>query len=231
MAEHRAFEKLHVEEQEKADLGGLLEQLNLPPAFVDFVRKHQKTIYITFGTIAIAVIVWALYGSYVENRRVESSSALTLAQKLEGEERLTALQNVANDFSGTGSGIWARIEVARHYLENGDYQNGLQNYLAVREHIDDSNPLSTLVTFGIAQAHESMGNYDSALTEYEKLKRVKGYENIGYTGVGRIYEVQGQLDRAINEYEQYMGTLPGSLSENMEKRYISEKLSALKAQQ
>ena len=63
MAEHSAFEKLHVEERDKADLGGVLEQLNLPPTFVQFVRKHQKTIYIIIGIITIVVIVWALYGS------------------------------------------------------------------------------------------------------------------------------------------------------------------------
>ena len=231
MADHRAFEKLHVEEQEKADLGGLLEQLNLPPAFVEFVRKHQKTIYITIGVIAIVVIIWALYGSYVENRRVASSSALAQAQKLEGEERFAALENVAEEFSGTGAGIWAKVEIARNYLENNDFESGLQSYVAVRESIDGDNPLYNLVIFGIAQAQESLGNYDDAIVEYEKLKRVMGYEGIGHTGVARVYEVQGKLDRAINEYEQYMGTLPGSLADNLEKRYVAEKLSALKAQQ
>lgn len=230
MSEHSAFEKLHVEERDKADLGGVLEQLNLPPTFVQFVRKHQKIIYITIGIVAIVVIVWALYGSYAEKRRIESSSALALAQKLEGEERLASLANVAEEYSGTGSGTWASIEIARYHMENDDFEEALQSYLTIRESIDSDNPLNNLVTFGVAQAYESMENYDSAALEYEKLKNIKGYENIGYTGVARIFEVQGKLDRAVNEYEQYMGTLPGSLSDNLEKRYISEKLSALKAQ-
>lgn len=230
MADHSAFEKLHVEEREKADLGGVLEQLNLPPTFVEFVRKHQKIIYITIGVIAIVVIVWALYGSYVDKRRAESSSALAQAQKLEGGERLSSLESVANEYSGTGSGIWARIEIARYYMENDDFDKALQSYLTIRESIESDNPLNNLVTFGVAQAHESMENYDSAALEYEKLKKIKGYENIGYTGVARIFEVQGNLEKAINEYEQYMGTFPGSSANNPEKRYISEKLSALKAQ-
>lgn len=230
MADHSAFEKLHVEERDKADLGGVLEQLNLPPTFVEFVRKHQKTIYIAIGIIAIVVIVWALYGSYVDKRKTESSSALALAQKLEGKERLRSLENVATEYSGTGSGIWARIEIARHYMENDDFEKALQSYLTIRESIESDNPLNNLVIFGVAQAHESMGNYDNAAVEYEKLKKIKGYENLGYTGVARIFEVQGKLERAINEYEQYIGTFPGSSETNLEKRYISEKLSALKAQ-
>ncbi len=231
MAEHSAFEKLHVEERDKADLGGVLEQLNLPPTFVQFVRKHQKTIYLVIGIITVVVIVWALYGSYVEKKRIESSSALALAQKLEGEEKLVALENVAEEYSGTGSGIWARIEIARYYMENDNFEEALQSYLTIRENVDNDNPINNLVTFGVAQAHESMEKYDSAALEYEKLKNIIGYESIGYTGAARIFEVQGKLDRAVNEYEQYMGTLPGSMTENLEKRYISEKLSALKAQQ
>ena len=230
MAEHSAFDKLHVDESNKADLGGLLEQFNLPPAFIALVRKHQKAIYIVLGIVTVLVVTWALYGAHVEKKLAESSSALAVAQKLEGEERLQALEKVVGEYSGTGSAIWAKIEIGRYHMEKGEFSTALQHYLAIRSDIDTGNPLYHLVTFGIAQANEALDKFDEAVAEYETLKTVAGYESIGYTGTAGIFEVQGNLERAINEYEQYLGTLDGNISGNPERLYIDAKISALKAQ-
>ena len=51
MSERSAFEKIHVEESEKADLGGVLEQMNLPPAVVTFVRENKRLVQIGIATI------------------------------------------------------------------------------------------------------------------------------------------------------------------------------------
>lgn len=230
MAENSAFDKLHVDERDKADLGGLLEQLNLPPVFVAFVRRNQKAIYIILGIVAVIVVVVSLYSSHIEKKRTASSSALALAQKLEGEERLNALNNVVDEYSGTGSALWAKVELGRYFMEKKDFSTALQYYQTIRNEVETDNPLYNLVTFGIAQAEEALAKFNEAITEYGTLKAVTGYESIGYNGSARIYEVQGNLERAVNEYEQYMGTLAGSSSSNPEKLYIEAKLTALKAQ-
>ena len=230
MSEHSAFDKLHVDERDKADLGGLLEQLNLPPVLVAFVRRNQKTIYVVLGIVAVIVVVWSLYGSHVEKKRIASSSALAIAQKLDGEDRLSALENVVKEFSGTGSAIWAKVEIGRYFMEKKDFATALQYYQTIRSEVETDNPLYHLVTFGIAQADEALAKFDEAAAEYGALKAVTGYESIGYNGSARIYEVQGNLERAVNEYEQYMGTLTGSSANNPEKLYIEAKLTALKAQ-
>lgn len=231
MSEHSAFEKLHVDDRDKADLGGLLEQLNLPPVFVQYVRKHQKAIYIILAVITIAVVAWALYDSYTDKKIVESNSALAVALKLENEEKLQALQAVLEDFSGTEAAIWAKVEIGRYHVKKNEMDKALEQYSAVRNEISDDNPLTYLLTFGIAQAAEALNNYDKAIAEYDSLKQIKGYEGIAYNGTARIYEVQGNIERAVNEYEQYLGSLPGGLDSNPEKLYISEKITTLKAQQ
>lgn len=230
MSEHSAYDKLHVDERDKADLGGVLEQLNLPPTFVTFVRRNQKSIYIGLSVVAVCVVVWSLYDAHIEKKRTESSSALAVAQKFDGEKRLSALENVVEEFSGTGSALWAKVEIGRHYMENADFATALQYYQSIRGEVEPDNPLYQLVTFGIAQADEALAKFDEAIAEYGTLKTVIGYESIGYNGTARIYEVQGNLERAINEYEQYMGTMTGSSANNPEKLYIEAKLSALKAQ-
>ena len=230
MSEHSAFDKLHVDERDKADLGGVLEQLNLPPAFVAFVRRNQKAIYIGLSVVAVCVVVWSLYDAHIDKMKTASSSALAVAQKLDGEKRLGALKDVEKEYSGTGAALWATIEIGRYHMEQDDFDTALTYYQTLRKEIETDNPLYQLVTFGVAQAEEALGKFEEAVSEYDTLKTVTGYESIGYNGTARIYEVQGNLERAVNEYEQYMGTMTGSSVNNPEKLYIEAKLSALKAQ-
>ena len=110
------------------------------------------------------------------------------------------------------------------------HATALQYYQTIRQEIDTDNPVYQLVTFGLAQAHEALANFEEAIAEYGTLKTITGYESIGYNGTARIYEVQGNFERAVNEYEQYMGTMTGSSVNNPEKLYVEAKLSALKAQ-
>ena len=231
MADQSVFDKIHVDERDKADLGGVLEQLNLPPAVIEFVRKNQRTIYIVIGVITAVVVTWALYDSYHDKKIAESSSALSVAQKIEGDDKVAALQDVVNDYAGTAAARWAKIELARHFTSKADNAAALQHYQDVRQSIDDTNPLFALVVFGIAQAEEALSNYDSAVQEYSILKTINGFESIGYTGAARIYEVQGKNDSAVQELEEYLGTLIGDAPESAEKIYTSEKISRLKESQ
>ncbi len=231
MAGESAFEKIHVDESSKADLGGVLEQLNLPPAVVEFVRKNQRTIYIVLSVIAIVVVVWSLYGSYHEKKIIESSSALSAANNLDGDEKLTSLQGVIDNFSGTDSAQWAKIEIARHYIDKKEFDIASQKYAEITTDISATSPLYPLVIYGIAQAEEGQKNYEKAVQQYTILKNTKGFENIGYTGVARILEIQGNIEGAIKEFEEYLGVLVGDNPNSQEKLFISAKISRLKASQ
>jgi len=165
----------------------------------------------------------------VDNRRAESSTALTVAQNLEGEKRVEALQQVTIDYSGTDAANWAKIELARDAIQNDGLETALQQYSEVSEDVKVENPLYPLVTFGLAQVQESLAHYDAAINHYTTLKNISGYESIGYNGTARIYEIQGNIQSAINEYEQYRGTLNGDSAGTGEHAYVTEKISRLKA--
>ena len=231
MAEQNAFDKLHVDEREKADLGGVLDQLNLPASFVEFIKKYQKIISITLGIISVAVIAWALYGSYAEKKMEESNAALVNAQQLSDDEYVTALRNIPQNYPGTDAATWAQVKLGRYYIEQEAYDKALQQYTAARSTVNAKNSLATLLISGIAQVQEALGNYEEAIQEYNSLKKIPGYESIAYSGVARIHEIQGDLATAIHEYEQYLGTMTGTPATNPEKGYILEKISRLKALQ
>jgi len=229
MAQQNVFEKIHVDERDKADLGGVLEQLNLPPSVVDFVRKNQKAIYIVLGIISVIVVVWSFYGSYVESKINKSSSALAQAMKVEDDKKIDALGKVISDFSGTQSALWAKVEIAQIQINDKKYEESLQVYNEVRKEIKQENPLYPLVTFGIAQAEEALQNYQPAVTAYTTLKTITGYEDIGYNGIARLYEVQQKYEEAIKELEEYLGVLMSDEQTSQEKEYISVKINRLKA--
>ena len=231
MAEQNVFEKIHVDERDKADLSGVLEQLNLPPAVVEYVRRNQKAIYITLGIIAIVVVTWSLYGSYAENKISKSNSALAIALKTDGEGKISALQDVTKDYSGTDASLWAQVEIAQLYMSEQKIKEALALYSDVRTSVSTDNPLYPLVVFGIAQAEEALENLDAARQQYITLQSVKGYEGVGYTGSSRTYEVQENYSEAVKELEKYQGVLIGDTPNNPEKAYINDKIARLKGLQ
>jgi len=87
MAGESPFEKKFVDESDKADLPGVLDQLSLPPAFIEFVRIHQRKIKIIAIVAVVATVVWALWDSYSDNRLEKSGSALYNGLKVTGDER------------------------------------------------------------------------------------------------------------------------------------------------
>jgi predicted negative regulator of RcsB-dependent stress response len=228
MSGESAFDKLHVEDKQKADLGGLLEELNVPDNVVQYVRKNQRTIYAILIAVIVAIGAWSLYGSYVENKLKESSSALAIAKKEPENVRTAALQKVISDFSGTKAALWAMVELAHLDMKNKQYAAAAEKYTSVRADISDSDPLYPLLTFGVAQAMEMENKLDQAYAEYFALKDIKGFENIGYLGVARIREMQGDLDKALAHYEEYRATITGENLNSPDMLFLQEKITNLK---
>ena len=120
MAERSAFDKIHVDESEQNDLGGVLEQLNLPPALVTFVRENKRLVQVSIAAIVIIVVAWALYDSYRDKKIEEASSALSMAADVEDSQaKIEALIAVYENYSGTTSALWAKVNAA-HEMMNTD---------------------------------------------------------------------------------------------------------------
>ena len=229
MADETPFNKLHVEPSVKGDLTGLLEQFNLPPNAVKFIRKNLKTIYAVLALAVIAILSWSAYDAYHQIRINVSSSALSNALKEPVTARQAALQKVITDFSGTSSARWARVELAHIDMKNANFKAAAEKYTGVRGEIKSTDPLFGLVSFGIAQAKEAEKDYDHAFSEYVTLSKIEGYQPVGLSGMARIHEMKGEKEKALSVYEQYMATFAGEDRNDPERAFIAEKIGRLKA--
>jgi predicted negative regulator of RcsB-dependent stress response len=229
MAKEDIFDKEFVDERDKNSLEGLLEQLNLPPAAVKFVKENKRMVQAGIALLVIAVVAWAMYGSYRDNQIKKSSEALFAAQELSGQQMLDKLAEVEKDFGGTDAGLWAGINVAQELMKNGNMSEALQKFTEVRAELSGSSALWPLVTVGIAQSAEAAGDYQRALSEYGNLLDLEGYKDIGFLGSARVLELQGNRERALELYEQYLVELGSSAA--LQKVIVEEKIARLKAEQ
>ena len=226
-----AFEKLHVEKKERVSLVGLLEELNLPPRIVEYVRRNQRNIYIVFTLLVVGVISWSLYGAWDEKRTERSGSALAAAKEESGAARLAALQGVQSEYSGTKAALWAQIEYAHEESKNGNYAEAAAQYLLIRGKTERTNPLYPLLTLGIAQTREGEGDFPSAFVEYEILKDINGYRSIGALGAARLHEMRGEREKALAVYEDYLSSFEGAQSDAFDREFVQGKILQLKAKQ
>jgi predicted negative regulator of RcsB-dependent stress response len=229
MTEESPFEKLHIEPEAKGKLTGLLEQLNLPPKGVKFIRENLKIINTVLVITIVVAVFWSMYDSYRYKRINDGGSALSIALSEPESARPAALQKVLSDFSDTPSGRWAQVELAHIDMKGGNFSAAAQKYSAVREKLKPNDPLFGLVSLGVAQAREAAKEYDQAFGEYTTLSKIEGYQPLCYLGIGRIHEIKGERDKALSSYEQYIATFVGQNGNNPEKTLISEKIGRLKA--
>jgi len=229
MADESPFKKKFVEESDKADLPGVLDQLSLPPAFIEFVRVNQKAIKIALIVIMLVVVAWSLYDSYRTSRLDKSASALYNSLSITGNEQKQALEKVTEDYSGTPASIWAQIELAHADLKNEQFSTAVDKYSGVRKSIKISSPLYPLVSYGIARALEADKKYEKALVEFEGLKGLEGFEVLSTLSIARIHELEGRKDKALEVLEQYLTSFDGSQQNNPDKIIIEEKVARIKA--
>ncbi len=227
MAEQTVFDKLHVDEKDKSNLVGILEQFNLPPKAIEYIDRNKTIIYSVLAIIAIVIVCWSLYGSYTEKKITESTSALAIAMDAETKEKIDKLENVARKYSGTDAATWAQVNIAQIVMEEGNFQQAQEKFIAIQAEISKEDALYPLIEFGMGQCDEALGNFDKALEKYKYLQKIKGFESLGYTGSSRIYEIQKEYDSAIHELEKYLGVMVGEESYNQEKTAIETKINQL----
>ncbi len=229
MAKEDIFEKEYVDESDKNNLEVLLEQLNLPPAAVKFVRENKRLVQAAVAGLVILVVGWSLYDSYRDGRIEKSSEALFAAQELSGQEMLDKLAEVEKEYDGTDAALWARINTAQEFLENSQMSEAQQKFKELRDDIKSSSPLWPLVSVGIAQSAEAAGNFQEAVSEYGALMEVEGYQDIGFLGSARVLELQGNREQALELYEQYLTELDPS--DALQRVMVEEKIARIKTAQ
>jgi len=206
MSQQSAFDRKNVVDSAASETSGLLDQLNLPPAAITYLRKNQRTIWAVTICIALAVTVISLYGSYRTYREDKATSALTSAMQAEEEQKQEQLRQVVEDYGATSAGLWGRIELAHIAAENGDYAKAILGLMEVKKTVSAKNPVTPLLLYNLAVLHEKNGDLSQALASYTELSTFKGFEPGTYETMGRLYELQGNKEKALEMYKKYIAS-------------------------
>ncbi len=231
MASESAFNKKLTAETSMDKVEGLLEHFNLPPNVIDFIRVNQRLIQIGIAVVVIIVVFWSLYGSYREQKREEAATALSMALLSDPQAQPAELRAVADKYASTSSALWARVELAHLDVKNGSFADASKKYQAIISDVKESNPLYALVLYSLAQSLEGEKLYQEAFNQYDLLKNIKGYEHIGYTGMGRIEEEQGRFDKAIATYNNFLLSIGDDPTMAQMRTEINAKIARIKARQ
>lgn len=228
MGEQSAFDQVKVAEKAYVEPSGVLDQLNLPPGFIRFVRNNKRALQVAAVTLTVVVVSGSLYQSYHSRRLEDAASSLALSMEGDGESKKKALGHVASEYEGTPSALWATVELGHLAMKDGLYREAGQYYSGVRAKIDASNPLYGLLTYGMAQAGEAAGDYEGSSASYTVLKEIDGYKNQGYMGDARVLEAGGKRQEALGVYEEYLGTILGEQKSQQLGQMIEEKMNRLR---
>lgn len=231
MASESVFNKKLTAETNMDKVEGLLEHLNLPPKAIDFIRLHQRMIQIVIAVVVIAVVSWSLYGSYREQVTEEASAALSTALAADQAMQPDKLRAVAEEYGGTSSALWAKIELAHLDMNRGAFSEASQQYQKILVDLDAANPAYPLVLFGLAQSLEADKSIADAAAQYDLLKDIKGYELIGYAGMARLEQEQGNIDKAVTILNNFLLAMADDPGVAQIRQQITARIARLKARQ
>lgn len=212
---------------------GVLEQLNLPPNLIKFIRNNRRAVIATTVSVVLVVVVTSLYGSYVEYRREKAAAAFSKAVQAEGDEKKQLLDQVIADYSSTSLALWSKVELAEAAVADGKIDEALERFGQVNNEVSVTSPLKPLVLSKLAAMCENNDKADQALEYYTQLTGYKKFEAEARKAMGLIYESKGQVAQAVEMYEKYLALEVGSQGESpmvndRERQIVQARLSSLK---
>jgi len=208
MSAKSLFSKKNIESQKLDPTTGIMEELNLPPEIISFVRKNARTLQIALVLFLILVLSWIFYDYYTERQENNAASLLASAMQIEKtEERLPVLEEVVNDFSRTDTALWGKLELANLDYQNGAYDWAIVKYEEIITKLPSGSSLVPLVRLNLAQSYEETTQYDQAISQYNLLKKATGFREESHLALGRIYKEKDDLPQARQEYEELLSTM------------------------
>ena len=181
---------------------GLLEEMNLPPRLIRFIRDNAKALQVGGIVLVVIVLGWIFWDSYAESQRDESSYSLYQAMQAENQSRIDELNQVVEKYSGTNAALWSRIEQADLAYAKGNYEEALQAFEKINRDVSSGSALKPLVRFSLARSYEKEKEFDKALKMYEQLAVLDGFKIHGLLGKARIHELQEDPEKALAAYRQ-----------------------------
>lgn len=180
---------------------GLLEEFNLPPKAIQFIRGNKRNILIGLVCCVLAIMGWSSLSYYLA-RQNDRAAALLAEAVGQGavEQRKVLLQKVVDEYGRTGSAMWAKVEMGHLAFAAQQYDEAIKVYLSVRDSLAKSSPVFPLVQLNLAQAYENKNALPEALAAYKDLAGIKGFAGEAHLAMGRIYEQQKNVPQAKEMY-------------------------------
>ncbi len=201
---------------------------------VSFLEKNQHLILYAVGAIALVVLGWFLYKSYVvAPKQKEAAAAMWPAQmSFERDSFPQALNgpdggyegflSIINNYSGTPAANAAKYYAAVCYLQTGDFDSAIQ-------YMEDFSPKDALLPamkYGVlGDCYSEKKDFSKALNYYEKA--ADGTENELLAGyylkkLGMLYEHEGKSAESKAAFEKLRKNFPNPSSQdwNDAEKYI-----------
>ena len=208
MSAQSLFSKKNIESQKLDTRQGIMEELNLPPEVISFVRKNSRNLQICLIIFVILVFSWIFYDYYSESQENKSASLLASAMQIEvKEEKLFVLEKVVAEYSGTDAALWGKLELAHLDYEEGAFDAAVAKYEEIAAKLPADSSLVPLVRINLAQSYEEAGQHDQAIIQYNLLKNITGFKEDAYMALGRIYRAKEDFPQARKEYNELLNTM------------------------
>jgi predicted negative regulator of RcsB-dependent stress response len=229
MSAQSLFSKKNIQSQQTDSRRGLLEELNLPPALISFIRKHSRNLQIGLLSVVVLTLGWIFFDYYTEMQEKKGTSLLASGLQTDSvEQRVQVLENVIKDYGRTDAARWSKIELAHLDYNEGRFEAAAAKYREILDALPADNSLVPLTRLNLAQSYEEAVQYDQAISQYNLLKKSTGFSNQAYWALGRIYMAKEDPIQARRNYEELLA----SLKEDADPALISQleaKLATLDA--
>ena len=207
MAEQSAFDRKNIQLQTLSPPMGLLEQFNLPPAAITFIRRNQRAIWMAVAGCVFLIVAVSAYTSYGHYRAGKAASALDVALVAKQDSR-QMLEKVVQEYGSTPSALWAKIELAFLDEKEGQRLKAITRFEAINAGLTVQSLLKPLVLGKLAALHEDEKQFDKALVYYSELAGKEGFAPEAYRAIGRVNEQLGKNAEAAAMYSKYLELTP-----------------------
>lgn len=137
------------EEQETIDIekkDGLLEELNVPPKAIKFIRENARNLQLAGVALVVLVLAWSAYDYHREAQREAATARLhTAMQEVELGKRNELLQGVITEYPRSDAAQLAALEIAHVAYDDGRLDEAAAGYGRVLDDLSGSNSLRPLV--------------------------------------------------------------------------------------
>jgi len=144
-----------------------------------FLVKTRNSLPKIIAVVAVSLVALLVYGIYRSVQQSGSAKAWTAFYFSDSDA--TELESVADDFSKTSAGLWARQQAGDAHLAKAletvftnrgvadqHYKNAIEDYKKVVDSADEGFLLARSY-YGLAQAQEGLGERDEAISSYRKV--------------------------------------------------------------